>query len=251
MRAVVLLHGFLTSYHDFGDLTSYLKKEYDYVEEFIFPGHLGMGDIEPNYKDFTFEKTFEAVNEMASRLTSEYDIVDVIGFSMGGAVGTYLANKYPIHRLVLLAPANKFLNFTLPIKRLIYFVKAVINRGKKAEEAEVKEIDNEMGNVRIDDIRSVQMAFHDLIPNYSYHTLSTFIRITNECNRDLTKIVCPTLIIWGELDQLVPKKSIFEIRKICSSSDVRMVIYPDISHLMLRSNNKDKIISEILGFLEA
>jgi esterase/lipase len=38
----------------------------------------------------------------------------LLGFSMGGAFGGYLAVKFPVHRLVLLAPAYKNFNLEAP-----------------------------------------------------------------------------------------------------------------------------------------
>ncbi len=249
MRAVLLLHGFLTNYKDFGRLTGTLRKKYDHVIEFVFPGHLEIGATEPYYKDFTCEKTFELIDSTVEKLLYEYDDLDVVGFSMGGAVGTYIASKYPIRKLVLLSPANKFFNLSLPLNRLSFFIRAVLERTKKITNEDVKKIDKEMESVRIDDVRSVEMAFKELLPNYSIHTVTTFVRIINKCNKSLTQIDCPTLIIWGELDQLVPKKSIEDIQKICINEDVKLIVYDDISHLMFRSCNANKIEKDVVKFL--
>lgn len=253
MKAVLLLHGFLTDYRDFGELVPRLREEYDYVCQYVFPGHLGINGEPINYKEFTVEKTFDSVNKVMSELTEKYDIIDVIGFSMGGAVATYLSTKYQFRNLILLSPANKYLNFSLPINRAFYFVKSVIERmtSRKLTKEDRRKIDKELGNVRMDDVKSVNMALRSLIPNYSFHTLSTFIRIIDQCNKNLQVINNPTLIIWGELDQLVPRKSVYSIYKLVQNEKKKMVIYRDISHLMLGSKNANKIINEVMLFLRA
>ena len=87
--------------------------------------------------------------------------------------------------------------------------------------------------------------------HYNFHTLSTFIRVINEVNKNLKeKFDNPTLIIWGELDQLVPKKSIEEIYKHIDNEKKKIVVYKDISHLMLGSKHANKIVREILDFIK-
>lgn len=253
MKAVLLLHGFLTDYRDFDALVPSLRNIYDHVEMFIFPGHLAPNEEKTDYKKFTVEDTFSLVNKTMEELIENYEIIDVIGFSMGGAVATYLASKYEFRNLILLSPANKYLNFSLPINRVSYFVKTVIERltNNKITKEEKQKIDEELGAVRIDDVRSVNMAFRQLIPNYNFHTLSTFIRVINEVNKNLKeKFDNPTLIIWGELDQLVPKKSIEEIYKHIDNEKKKIVVYKDISHLMLGSKHANKIVREILDFIK-
>ena len=252
MKAILLIHGFLTDYRDFDNLVPRLKEQYDYIHLLVIPGHKGLDSDVIDYNRFTFDETFKLIRATMEYLLSKYDIVDVIGFSMGGALATYLANKYDFNKLVLLAPANKFFNFSLPINRLSYFVRTVIERmnSKRLTKDEIKVIDQELGNVRIDDVKSLQIAFHRLIPNYNIHTLTTFIRIINECNININEIKNPTLLIWGELDQLVPKKSVNELYQKITNENKKIIIYKDISHLMLNSKNSLKIIEEILVFLK-
>lgn len=252
MGAILLLHGFLTDYRDFDLIIPALNKEYEYVSLYTFPGHLSLETGTTDFAKFTVEDTFKTVESEMEALLNKYDFVDILGFSMGGAVATYLASKYNVRKLVLLSPANKYLNFSLPLNRISYFVKTVLERitSTKLTLEEKKELDEKMGAVRVDDVRSINMAFKKLIPNYNFHTLSTFIKIVRECNLNLTSINCPTLVIWGELDQLVPKKSIDGILKIVESDDKNVIIYKDISHLMLASKHANKIVKDILGFLK-
>ena len=46
--------------------------------------------------------------------------VDVIGFSLGGAVAKYLAQSVSVHKLVLIAPAIKYLRNPVLTERLDY-----------------------------------------------------------------------------------------------------------------------------------
>src|SRR5690625_4603120 len=44
------------------------------------------------------------------KLMEECEILYVIGFSMGGMIAAYLAAKYDVEKLVLLAPARKYIS---------------------------------------------------------------------------------------------------------------------------------------------
>ena len=243
-RACLLLHGFVTSYHDFDPLIPKLKEIYDCVATVDFPGH---GD-EPNYKMFNEAETFDVMLNAFDELKREYEEVDVVGFSMGGALASYLCSCRDVHRAVLLAPANRYINISLPITRIIYLLRIIHNRLLSKDENE--ELMKKYSDVMTDDYKSLQMALKDLIPNYTYHTLTTFIRIIRHCNEGLTTIPNPTLVIWGEFDQLVPRKSVDSIIEICTNEDCELVVFDDISHLMLRSTSKDIIINKIVSFLK-
>lgn len=248
MKAIMLLHGFLTNIHDFDPIVPYLKEEYDYVDLFVVPGHTE----EPNYKEFDADLTFKKLLETYDEISKKYERIDCIGFSMGGALATYLQSVRKIDNLVLLAPANKYLNFSLIHNRIRY------RQAKLSEMRKVKNQDEMLYNLikeklkemKIDDKTALNLGFNDLFPNYNYHNLTTFMNIINRCNKELISIDTRTLIIWGKLDQLVPFASIEFVSNL-AINEKEIIIYDDISHLMLRSENKDKIINSILEFLRS
>ncbi len=237
MKAVLLLHGFLSDYHDFEPLYKHLLKRYDHVERVLFPGHGECNDL----KDFDIDATFKCLYETFDNLKRDYDDIDVIGFSMGGALATYLSNVRDFNKLVLLAPANKFLNLNLPFKKFYFYLKTIFNSKEYLEMCK--------GTIA-DDKVAFKFAMKSLFPNYNYHTLSNFVKIIKKCNDNVEEIKNPTLIIWGELDQFVPEASVRYNYNLCINEKKKLIIYPDISHLMLSSKNNTKIIDDILEFLQ-
>lgn len=93
------------------------------------------------------------------------------------------------------------------------------------------------------------MMMTELLPNYTPHNLTTFRNIVKRCNNELITITAPVLIIWGRLDQLVPFSSAKYLYDIAINKK-DLVIYDDISHLMLASENYQKIVNRIMKFLE-
>ncbi len=238
MKAVILIHGFLTNYLDFAPIIPYLEKEYDYVSKYIVPGH----DIPPNYKLFRVKDTFDTLLKTYDELKKDYKDIDVIGFSMGGALASYLQSVREVSKLVLLSPANKYLNFSLLHNRLQF--RHLLNTISDKQEKELnKEIFNNNDKV------AMKMMLKELLPNYNIHNLKTFMDIVKICNKELLAITCPSLIIWGKLDQLVPYSSVKYLYDI-SLNKKELVIYDDISHLMLLSENNQKIIDKIMYFLK-
>ena len=108
-KAILLIHGFATDIDDFYNIIPDLTKRYDYIELKNLPGH----GKNSNLKQFDVEKTFACVEESAQKLLARFDEVDVIGFSMGGSLAAYLASKYHFNKIVLLAPANNYINWKL------------------------------------------------------------------------------------------------------------------------------------------
>ena len=115
-KIVILIHGYLTDSNDFNKLEKDLVPYYDYVVSLNLPGH---GKYQ-NMKDFTLDATFKYLfDEISFYLT--LGKVDLIGFSLGGALVHYLCAKFKnINKAILLAPAIKYLNFSCPFKRMRY-----------------------------------------------------------------------------------------------------------------------------------
>lgn len=239
-RAILLIHGFMTDPNDFVNLEGDLQKVYDYVCNPLLPGHGENGVL----KEFTVDATFRCVENNYHELQKKYDEVDVLGFSMGGALATYLAAKYKVKHLILLAPANKYFNLRfIPNELKFYFKYAAFKVGKKVDENLKKEIEI----LNVNNSRSFHMAIKRLIPNYNLHTLWTFRSIVKQCNESLKNKKTKGLIIYGKCDQLVPYKSIKFVKK--RFKNLKIIIFPDISHLMLRSENNEKIRNSVLNYL--
>ncbi|MEG1520345.1 MAG: alpha/beta fold hydrolase [Clostridia bacterium] len=247
-RAVILFHGFITDKDDFGNLPKLLEPLYDKVYCFTFPGH----GKNPDYSKFTVDATFEKVLRKFDKLKSEYDVVDVIGFSMGGAVATYLTTVREVGKLVLLAPANKFLNPAMPFASGIFWFNKIseaiskVAGGENLKKVYKDTLATYMENEKI----TVDMAIKRLIPNYTYKTLSTFNKIIKKCNANLTTIPNEMLVVWGKLDQLVPIDSPHWLMSICTNENKKFLELNDISHLMLASKNADYVMNEIVAFLK-
>lgn len=248
MKGVLLLHGFLTGPDDFAPIMDKMHEMYDYVECPLYPGHVD------NTEKFTWEGTFRVVNEAYTGLAAKCDVIDVIGFSMGGTLAAYIASNYAVRNLVLLAPANKFLNPAFPFSLWIFYFKSKRIKHKLMKQGNFydleKEFDERIRAVKVTNHAALDMGKTRLVPRWTPTNLYNFHKVISRCNRETKKITSPTLIIWGRLDQLVTKKSPIELYNKVNNPDKFMFFFDDISHMMLYSVNNDRIINAVVSFLK-
>ncbi|MCH5171985.1 MAG: alpha/beta fold hydrolase [Erysipelotrichales bacterium] len=241
-KAILLLHGFATDKTDFNPIIPFLKKLYDHVENNNLPGHSVL-----HLKGFTAKKTISDVEKQMIKLEKKYDVIDVIGFSMGGVLATHLASHYRVNKLVLLAPANLYINANYPISRFKKFMEYL-----KAKILEEKEVDYKLEiaefNQRVlEDKDVVKIVRKFILPNYNLRTIREFRDIVKYCRDNIKSIDAKTLVIMGDIDQLVPESSDEYLSKYCKNKTT--VTFKNVSHMMLRSKRKKEIIREILDFL--
>lgn len=242
-KAVMTIHGFLTDTKDFGRLYDYLDF-YDEVVAYKVPGH---NDGE-SFDNFTVESTINGVLACFDQLAEKYDTVDVVGFSMGGALTSYLCARRAVNKAVFIAPSNRYFNLNSPIAMIKFYFKYILRwlnaKNDRAESNE--EIRRAVQNSAV----SAGIAIKRIFPSVDLHTFSVF--------QDLMELVCDvvdikqtvltdSLLLWGVLDELVPRSSVEYIQKHFPNAE--SVIYDDVGHAMLYTNRDNVIIQKIVGFL--
>ena len=247
MKAILLIHGFLSDRDDFAAIKDKLDDYYNKVEIISLPGHGDDMGVNP----FTDVETFAAVTVAFDSLEKTYETIDVIGYSMGGALAIYLASIRKIRKLILLAPSVKYINYQYPIKMMkTYF--SLRHQIKVADKQSASEVLEKMERINIDNKISIKLLRDrflrfKIFPRYYL----SFRRIIRKVNNEVKLIDNPCLIIWGEIDQLVPKSSIDYVKSLCTSENVCVKIFDDMSHLMLLSPaNAEKIVTEIIKFIK-
>ena len=249
-KAVMTIHGFMTVKEDFGRLYDHLDC-YNEVLAVEIPGHNGAASLD----EFTVEDTLMTVLSAYDKLREKHEQVDVVGFSMGGALTTWLCAQRDVHRAVLLAPANKYLNFFMPASTIKFYgeqgLKPLLDKDKNTT---LKEKTYEIKKVFADYFENVQTSlkiFIDYDSKITPHIYNVFRKVIKQCNKvveEHSKIQTPTLVLWGQLDELVPRKSIqYVLKHFVNATDK---IYEDIGHAMLYTNRDDIIIEDIMEYLK-
>ena len=99
--ACLLLHGWITTPADFGELPQALDEAGWDVHA---PLHAGHGTTPRDLRGITAQKLLDAAREHYDALRASHDRVVLVGFSMGGTIATLLAAERPPDKLVLIAP---------------------------------------------------------------------------------------------------------------------------------------------------
>lgn len=234
-KTVILIHGYLTNYFDFGHLPKELIKYYDYVVIAHIPGH---GKYRTT-KDFKVDSTINAV-EKEVEFYLKKGTVDLIGFSMGGALTRYLCVKYKtINKAVMLAPATYYLSPLFTVERLKYLIN--VHNKKEKEELLLKLKEN--------DKIGKNLILNSALKKFTITNGLTFCKLITKINKDKGHNPTSSLIIWGRMDELVPKISADFCYNNCCNENKELVIIEGLGHIMLRSNFEPELNERIIKFL--
>lgn len=231
-RIVILIHGYLTDYHDFNNLEKTLINYYDYVVLLELPGHGAFH----NKKDFQVKNSLTYVEKEIS-FYLKLGTVDLIGYSLGGAIVNYLCKKYHnINQAIQLAPPVKYLNFVLPFKRLAY---RFLYHSK-----------NDKILLKANDQITRHLTKVSFLKEIRLNNFLVFRKLIKTLNKEKHQNQVSTLFIYGRLDELVPLKSVKTSFKNCENNNKKLIIYEGIGHVLLRGPKNNEIVYEIKKFLK-
>ena len=234
-KIVILIHGYLTDYNDFNHLPNKLTKLYDYVVLISLPGHGKYHDM----KKFKVNDTIQLIEDEVE-FYSKIGYVDLIGYSLGGALVRYLCVKYKtIKKAVLISPATYYFSPLFGIERMKYLFSAKTKDERKKNHQELRNND--------------KMAYY-VVRRHTFKRFKldngiTFCKLIKKINKIKGFNPTSTLIIWGKLDELVPKSSVNFCYQNCINNKKALVMIDGVGHVIPRSNKEKIIIDKIMEFL--
>ena len=217
-KIVILIHGYLTD-----------------VILISLPGH---GKYH-NMKNFKVNNTIKLIEDEVE-FYSRLGYVDLIGYSLGGALVRYLCVKYKtIKKAVLISPATYYFSPLFGIERMKYLFGGKTKDERKKNYQELRDND--------------KMAYHVVrrhtLKRFKLDNGITFCKLIQKINKIKGFNPTSTLIIWGKLDELVPKSSVNFCYRNCINNKKALVMIDGVGHVMLRSNKEQIIIDKIMEFL--
>lgn len=228
-KAVLVIHGFGADIYENKYIVEYLKKDKHYdIYDFTLPGHEKAVIEKVKYQDWIDESKKQLEN-----LINNYKSVYLIGHSMGGVIASYLASQYrEVKKLVLLAPAFKYLNFTQNRED----IKKIYTLKQKKYKIEYRE---ELYHEIISKMRRLPLF-----------TIIEFVKLVNKYKKYAKGVKCPTLIIHGDEDELVPVSSSKYIFGEIGTKRKYFTLVKEVKHRMLLSKKQDIISKYIRDFLK-
>lgn len=225
-KAILIIHGFAGGTYDEEYLANYLEVNRDFdVYTYTLPGHSHIFNNKSTYNEWI--QASENMVEML--LENGYREINVIGHSMGGVIATYLVTKYPqIKKLVLVAPAFRYLNFEEEGINLMNIIKLT------------PEILSQYGK---DEVTS-------RLTKLPLSTVKEFIKLVAEYQNTPEMVTIPTLIIQGTEDKVVLPKTAPYVYKKLKTNHKKVVYVSGSTHDVLREEKKEIVSAFITKFLK-
>ncbi|MUK89727.1 alpha/beta fold hydrolase [Ornithinibacillus sp. L9] len=227
MIGCLIIHGFTGGPYELEPLTNYLKENTNWdILVPTLPGHGKQLALE----NVTHKNWINTAEKSLLQLKEKYEEIYVIGFSMGGMIAAYLAAKYKVDKLVLLATARKYLS--------------------------VKQMGVDLGDVIKDSFQG-NLSQNKLYLNYK-RKLGTvplkanieFLKLVRFTRKYLKNIKSPVLIAQGQMDSMVPYKTAYYLDKEIPSSKKEVVFFERSRHLICLGDDKDTLNRMVYQFLD-
>ena len=222
---VVLLHGWGQNIQMMQPIGDAIQNNYDVIIVDL-PGH-GKSE-EPKYA-WNVDDYVECIKKLLDNL--EVKNPTLIGHSFGGKISLLYASKYKVKKLIL---------FGSPYKKEITNISLKTKILKAAKKIPVLN--------KLEDFAKKHIGSTD------YRNASPLMRniLVNTVNFDITeevkKITCPTLIVWGDLDDQVPVEEAYELENLIA--DAGVVVYENCTHYAYLER-LNQTINVVNSFLES
>ena len=244
---LLLLHGFGSSLQTWDEWSVKLDPKYRVIR-LDLPG-FGLTGASP-LNDYSEEKDVAILTHFADKLG--LDKFSVIGHSMGGKMAWSLAAAQPdrVQALVLMAPdgfpeAKDFGTKPYEVPAVMGLVKYFLPKYfvKKSIEpafADAEALNDALVSRYYDMLRAP--GVRGAILDRSNQTI-----YTDPVPR-LKKIKAPTLLIWGEQDQMIPNSNAQSYAGVLLNSTT--ILLPKLGHL-LQEEQPEKGLKAVMKFLDA
>lgn len=227
MVGCLIFHGYTGGPYEVEPLAIYLKEQTNW--EIVVPTLPGHGE-NLALKGVSHEKWLNAAEHSLQKLREKYSQIYLIGFSMGGMIAAYLAGKFKIDKLVLLATAGRFIS----LKRLTLDVGEVIIDGLKG---------NLQENV-------YYTRYQRKIGKIPFKANLEFLKLVKYTKEYLKDIESPVFIAQGCQDGVVPLKAASYLDKeISTSKRKEVVLFERSDHLICWGEDKDVLNTMVYEFL--
>ncbi|OMO80229.1 Alpha/beta hydrolase-1 [Corchorus capsularis] len=206
----------------------------------------------------SFDRLVDDVIEQYSKVKEDPDFSSLPSFlfgeSLGGAVALKIHLKQPNawSGACLVAPMCKIADDMVPpwiVKQILIGVANVLPKKKLVPQKDLAE-------AAFRDVKKREQTAYNVICYKDKPRLRTaleMLRTTNEIEHNLEKVSLPLLILHGEKDIVTDPSVSKALYEKASSSDKKIIIYPEACHALLEGEPDDMILrvfNDIVSWLD-
>lgn len=204
-KPMVLLHGWGQNIEMMRPIGDRFQKDY----RIIIVDLPGYGDSEEPKYSWTVRDYCDAIYELLNKLKVKNPIM--IGHSFGGKISLMYAGSSKVSKLILFGSPYKPEITKLSLKTKLLKKLKQIPGLNKLENWAKKHIGSE-------DYRNASPRMREILVGTVNLDISDYVK----------KIDCPTLIVWGDLDEAVPLERAYELESMIENAGV--VVYEGCTH---------------------
>jgi len=237
-RACLLLHGWLTTPADFGDLPERLDEAGWDVYAPLQEGH---GTKPADLEGVTANDLLRTAREHYDELRSRCDRVALVGFSMGGTMATILAAEQPPDALVLIAPYFRVRHkwyYLLPPRTWNAVLSPVLKwtwRGRMGLHVNRKEGRGEV-------------LLYTAFPTSAADALFELRRrVLDEADRQ--KLTMPVLLVYSQGDEVSSQQAAEQYVATMPAVRKERAVFSRSDHHILHDYDRGEAASAVAGFL--
>ncbi len=241
-ETLVFIHGLSDDLNYWEFLATHLKRHYQVIR-FDLPGH---GQSELGEDEITLDFYINSLISILDELN--VDTVNLIGFSLGGAISLDFALKYP-EKVDSLVVMSSFAKVDAHLEDIFNGFKQALDRGFEEFYDLIlpmvlcsKVIDNNRDELEI----LKQLASQTANTQAYIKAIDAFSDFNVE--KELSKIEIPALILAGKYDEITP----VDIQEdICDNiHNSKLIVFDDVRHNLLVGENNNKILDILKEFLK-
>ena len=226
--ACYIIHGYTGSTFEMHDIGKFLASNGFTTVGELLPGH-GTSVEDCNSK--SYQDWIDAVEKGYDQLTSEFQKVFIIGFSMGCTLAFHLALTRNVPGLIIMAPAMfKFKT------RKVYFSPIMCH----FKEYEVK---------RFKTTNDVQLPTF----GYSVYPLKAgreVLKLTFRIRHQLHKVMTPAIVMHSTEDISAPYENGPRVYDAIGSEDKQFITFKRSSHMLMYDCDKEAVWDATLQFVQ-
>jgi carboxylesterase len=231
-EGALLLHGFTGTPRDLAALGGRLHEGGLSVSIPRLPGHgtSGRDFLQTGWRDW-----LRAAVDAFADLRARCDTAHLVGYSMGGILAVLLASRFPVGRLVLLAPALRARNPLLPLSPVLRLFFRRVRWSVTTTQA-------------IDDPDYEAQAREYWRWRYAPQSAS-LLRLQRMAKRALVRVTSDTLTLLGDEDRAVPLSVIPFIEGRIGTARARHQVIEKATHLLLGGAQAERVIAQTCSWL--